>query len=180
MNHLDTLHTKKFPVFIPEYYVNRIPTYFTEKRTSRPPMVNGIPVSVEEYMEKDPEYMPQDEFIPEPIYDPFENNITFSMKSTVEIYNAYTNDVNVKFKNPNHMLEMISLIYKYIEIAHPFSLRDKNTKEWVDRLQDFVNVLKSTHEMFIKKLIQKYPHKNQNPHGGAMSITELLTLFKGM
>lgn len=173
----EALHTKRFHVFIPEYYVTKIPTYFTEPRKPRPPMVNGVPVSVEEYQTIDPEYEPDTEFIPEPIYDPFEHNMTFSTKTVVEIYDAYDNNVNVVFKDPQNITEMITLINNYVNMARLYTSSSKNMREWCEKLTDFAEVLKTTYNEYIKRVNRLYPHKY--PQAGRKTLSEFLSLFKG-
>lgn len=172
----NALHTRKFHVYMPEYYVPRIPKYFTEKRTGRPPMVNGMPVSIEEYMEKDPEFIPDEQFIPEPIYDPFENNMVFSTKSVVEIYTAYVNDVNVQFAHPEDMLMMINIIKEYLLVAAPYASHDPSVADWNNKLVDFSNVLKSTYDEYARKLSQLKPWSRARKR--ELDVREFLSLFK--
>jgi|BioPla2DNA2_1021312.scaffolds.fasta_scaffold11148_7 hypothetical protein len=173
----EALHNKKFHVYIPEYYVTKIPKYFMEPCKPRPPMVNGVPVTVAEYQLVDPTYEPDEEFIPEPIYSPMEGNLTFSTKSVAEIYDAYDSNVNVVFKNPHNVPEMIDIINKYIGAARMYAIGDYNLKEWCERLASFSHVLKDTYDSYIRRMSMKNPDKY--PHVRVCSISQFLSLFKG-
>jgi hypothetical protein len=174
----DRLHKKLFPVYIPEYYVSKISPYFMSPRPARPPMVNGVPVTMDEYNAVDPEFVPDTEFIPEPIYSPMENNLTYSFKSTANIYDAYINDVNVRFENPENMLEMINIIEEYILATARYEQIDSNVKIWNDSLREFEAVLRYTYNEFIRKRGQRLPKYRQNLPG-SMQLDDLLSLFKG-
>jgi len=172
------LHNKKFQVYIPELFNNKIPEYFKRPVTYRPPMINGMPATPDEYMEKDPTYMQDEAFIPALIYDPFENNITISFKSVVEIYDGYQDGINILFKNPKNMLDMIEIIRVYITATEGIARFNPTAQAWNTKLANFSSTLDITYKEYLRKLVERLPHKRP-PGYGLLTPKQLLSLFKG-
>ena len=170
---LEPIHGIKFPVYVPEYYT-KIPSYFTTPKKLPPPMLNGMPATTEEMLERDPTYVPQEEFIPEMIYTPMENNLTFSFKSVVEIFDAYSNDVNVVFKDPHDMPKMVELIYQYLHETVEYAKYDQTVKMWNDKLLAFTIVLNKLYKQYVDKRQQRLPHTKPKRK---LSISDLFSIF---
>ena len=171
------LHNKKFQVYVQEKFNNKISDYFKKPISLRPPMINGMPATPDEYMEKDPSYVQDDIFVPEPIYDPLENNLTISFKSTAAIYEGYQDGLNILFKNPKNMQEMVGIIQAYISATAGMANYDPTLQSWNNKLESFASVLDSTYRNYINKIMQRLPHRRPANYG-LLTPVQLLSLFK--
>ena len=173
----DDIHNKKFKVYLPEHANDNIHPYFKEPLRHRPPMINGMPATVEEYMEVDPEYIPEEEFIPAPIYDPMEDNLTISFASTAAIFRMYEDGINIIFPNPENILSMIDIIKNYIGLTSSYVNYNAHLKQQIDHLHRFIDVLSENYDGYSKR-------RNERLHGAklpkrVLSLDEVFSLFKG-
>lgn len=174
---VDDIHHKKFKVYLPEHANDNIHPYFKEPRKYRPPMINGMPATVEEYMEVDPEYSPEEEFIPDPIYDPMENNLTISFASTATIFRMYEDGINIIFTKPADMLTMRDIIRNYIRLTSSYVDYSSGLKQQLEHLDRFEEILVNKYDEYSRR-------RNEYIHGGklpqrTLDLHEALSLFKG-
>ena len=100
MPFISDMNKKQFETSIPEIYTKVIPKYFTERRKADRPVLNGHAVSIEEFKEQYPNYVPEEGFIPDMVYAPPELNVARAFSSVSDIVDMINNDIVFCIFNP--------------------------------------------------------------------------------
>ena len=116
MAFISKMNMKQFETSIPEIYTKVIPKYFTEKRRVDRPVLNGHAVSVEEFKEQYPNYVPEEGFIPDMVYAPPELNVARACSSVSDIVDMINNDIVFCIFNPLIAYpKIIEILDEYID-----------------------------------------------------------------
>jgi hypothetical protein len=120
-----------FQVSVPEYYDIVVPEYYRKRMEPPKPVVNGMEVEWDEYLETHPGEKPES-FIPSPIYKSEELNRSYARKSCSEIIDLIINEVSFEFIR----FEDIALV---IDIFDGYYDEIKSYIQLNDELRRFVN-----------------------------------------
>lgn len=92
----DAINNLRFELSVPEYYETSVPEYFRKPIQPAKPIVNGVEVEWDEYLETHPGEKPET-FIPNPIYKTEDLNRSIAMKTSAEIIDLIINNVPFEF-----------------------------------------------------------------------------------
>lgn len=88
------MNEKIYAVVIPEVYTKIIPKYYQGPTASDLPRVNGVPVSMDEYMQKYNNFKPDTPFTPDMVFNPPEQNKALSMQSIADMIDMLDNNID--------------------------------------------------------------------------------------
>lgn len=122
MPFISDMNKKQFETSIPEIYTKVIPKYFTERRKADRPVLNGHAVSIEEFKEQYPNYVPEEGFIPDMVYAPPELNVARAFSSVSDIVDMINNDiVFCIFKPLQNYPKIIEILDSYLKELRPLA-----------------------------------------------------------
>ena len=97
----EKMNEKVYEVIIPEVYTKIIPKYYQGPTPADLPRVNGVPVSMDEYMQKYTNFHPDDPFTPDLVFNPPENNKATSYQAISDMVDMIDNNVDFAIGNPD-------------------------------------------------------------------------------
>lgn len=149
----DMMNNRTFYVYIPEYYQPLLPSHFKEIHKADPPMINGMPVSQDEWKEKmgTSEGLYEQPFIPSPLYVGEPMNETFAVKTVAEIIDLVKNAVPFRIKEYEDIEIIIEIMGKYLNEVSPYIAQNKE-------LEIYIRSLNAAAQKMIqyKQLIDKF------------------------
>ena len=115
------MNTKTFRVFVQDYYSQRVPAYLTGIKPA-PAMLNGIPVTAEEYNSHPgiTEFADDEMVRHAPIQVGSEFDMTISHVTCAAIVDMCTNDIEFSIPNLQDLQEMLDIMYGYKQQISPF------------------------------------------------------------
>lgn len=146
----EKLITKKvFKVIVPEVYSGNIPKYYMQEHNGQLPMLNGVRVSWEEYMEANPDYQREESFVPEMIYTPSENNMTTSMVTITVIVDMLDNDVPFSIADPDvNYPEIIRIMEGFLNMAEQYNPTMVELKLFINKVSDALRTFRECYERY--------------------------------
>ena len=161
-NHIEEmLEERVFPVYTAEFYEPNISPYFMTPQQEEAPVVDGIPLTHEEYKELHPDYEIPPQWTPKPIYQTFDLNMSRSFRSTRELIEMYAAGVPFRFENRDDMMETLSIADSFLVILQSYQ-RVTNVEDFIEATSNYIHIIKSTRDTLIKNdLANKGPKKTQ-------------------
>ena len=147
----ERMNEKCFEVVIPEIYTKILPKYYTTSTTADLPRVNGVPVTMEEYMAQYKNFQPTDPFIPDLVYTPPEQNKATAMQSIADMIDMVDHDIEFAIANPfvNYpkILDILSTYCRALEkvAADPDRLR------YLEKAREAGFVIEASYARYLKR-----------------------------
>ena len=136
--------TKVFKVIAPEIYSYNIPKYYLQENKGHLPVLNGVRVSWEEFLEANPDYQRDESFVPEVVYEPSENNMTTTMVTVAVIVDMIDNNVQFSITDPDvNYPEIIRIMDGFLRLSDGYSMHQ-------DELRIFIGKVRRALEIFQK------------------------------
>ena len=149
MKTADLMNRKIYMVSIPEIYTTKIPKYYTGVTKSDSPRLNGVAVSVDEFIQKFPEYTPEQGFIPDMVYAPPEQNVATAAKSIADMVDMIFNNITFcLFEPAKKYPEILKILDTYLSEL-------KNVQEYNQNLSTYFKKA-SEAKMVIQDCYDKY------------------------
>ena len=137
------MNEKIYKVVIPEVYTKIIPKYYQGPTPSDLPRVNGIPVTMDEYMQKYNNFKPDTPFTPDMVYNPPEQNKTVAMQSVADMVDMLDNNIDFSIANAEtaypsilKTLEAYTLVLSKVASTDEQKRYLEKTKIAIDSFQD--------------------------------------------
>ena len=117
----DSINQELFEVIVPEVYNKCIPKYYMGPNRGDLPRLNGRVVSWEEYAEAHPEFVRDEEFTPDMVYNPCEMNETSSMETVAGMIDFVNNNIPFSIANPDTAYpKIIEIINEYLKVYESY------------------------------------------------------------
>lgn len=159
-----------FTVHVPEYYDPTLPEYYRKPSQKLPPIVNGIPVTMDEYIEKNPEFVPDEDFIPDIIHKYGEMDMTLSNLSIARILDLLENKVPF-------MIDTLDSVQKILEIIDGYLQQLKQYMTFNSKAKDITNKIipmRCEIEKVYKETVNRINRSKPNYRPPALSLSELI------
>lgn len=130
----DAMNNLKFELSVPEYYETVVPEYFRKPMDIPKPIVNGVEVEWDEYLETHPDEKPQT-FIPAPIYKGEDLNRAFAKKSCAEIIDLVINDVPFEFIDYNDIETVVGIFDGYYDEVRTYIPLNTHLKLFITNME---------------------------------------------
>lgn len=141
--------TKVFKVIAPEVYNYNIPKYYMRENPSHLPILNGVRVSWEEYMEANPDYQREESFVPEMVYTPSENNMTTSMVTIAVIVDMIDNNVQFSLGDPDvNYPEIIRIMEGFLNMADQYKPNITELNIFIRKVRDALSVFRECYARY--------------------------------
>ena len=167
----DAINKLKFELSVPEYYETVIPDYFRKPMEIPKPIVNGIEVEWDEYLETHSGEKPES-FIPRPIYRTEDLNRSVSFKTSAEIVDLIVNNVPFEFVKFEDIETVIGILDGYYDEVNVYINYNTALKLFVNNMSVARMKLMEVH-----KAISKY---RENTHQGEKKPLTLLDILNRM
>ena len=129
----DAINNLRFELSVPEYYETVMPNYFRKPMEPPKPIVNGVEVEWDEYLETHPGEKPES-FIPNPIYKAEDLNRSIAKKTSAEIVDLIINDVPFEFVYFEDIETVIGIFDGYYEEVKRYIDRSTVLKTFTDSM----------------------------------------------
>lgn len=129
----DAMNKLKFELSVPEYYETTIPEYFRRQMEPPKPIVNGMEVEWDEYLETHPGEKPET-FIPNPFFKSEELNRAFARKTCAEIIDLIINNVPFEFVRFEDIELVIGIFDGYYEEIKSYIPLNPHLKVFTDNM----------------------------------------------
>lgn len=164
VNYSDLMNNKMYTVHIPEYYEPQLPDYYRRPARTLPPIVNGVPVTMEEYLEKDPEFVPDKEFLPEIIHKYGEMDMTYANLSIAGIIDLMENKVPFSMDDISVIPEILLIIDNYIIQIRPYMSTNEKVRKFVDKIGPIKAELESIYTAIMNRVNRDSPFYKPPPY----------------
>lgn len=167
----DRMVRRVFEIRLPEYYTPNLPSYYRGAIKTAPPMLNGMPVTPEEYFVATGISVHQDAFTPAMIYETEDDNIVIAMRNTTDLIDLIANRINFSIVNQKDIPEILSIMNGYVEEISPYRDGNKDIDSYILKLRNAFHVLHTEYEA----------EKQRNPHkvSGPINIFDIFQKLKG-
>ena len=143
------LAERVFPVFVAEYYDPLISKYFMTPQQDPGPMVDGVPLSHEEYKALHPDYEIPPQWTPRTVYQTFDLDMSRSFRSTKELIDMLANGVPFKFENRDDMLTSVAIADAFLVLLQQVRNR-MPVEDFIELTSNYIHTLKTTRDTLIK------------------------------
>ena len=159
----EAMNNLNFEVRIPEYYATAIPQYFTRGPQRPKPIVNGVEVSWDEYMEKHPDYVDDTNFRPTTIYKGLDMNMCYSTKNVPEIVDLTVNQVPFDIVKFTDLGCIIGIMDGYVNEVQAYEAFNTELKLFLGRLRQARGILNTKYEELVTYYRNTDPHYQNRP-----------------
>ena len=170
---IDAMNTLKFELSVPEYYDTAIPEYFRKPRDLPKPIVNGVEVEWDEYLENHDDEKPIG-FIPNPIYKAEDFNRTAAIKTPAEIVDLVINDVPFEFVNVDDMGIVLDIYEGYYNEIKSYIPHSEMLQRYINNMTIARNRLKEEYDAHLHLMEYIHPER-QKP----LTLIDILSRMKG-
>lgn len=169
----DAMNKLRFELSVPEYYETAVPEYFRRRIEPPKPIVNGMEVEWDEYLETHPGEKPES-FIPNPIYKSEELNRAIAKKTCAEIIDLIINDVEFEVVRFEDIELIIAIFDGYYEEIKSYIPLNPNLKMFTDNMSMARIRLLEAHND-----VSRY-RTNKNPFApkGPLSLLDILNRMR--
>ena len=150
----ERMNDKTFEVVIPEIYTKVIPKYYTGPTKSDLPRVNGIPVTMGEYTQKYQNFRPTEEFTPDMVFTPPEQNKATAMQSIADMVEMIDNDIEFAIKNPSQNYPIIlEIISNYCKVLAKVA-SDPERARYLEKARTAGFVIEASYNRYLSRVHQ--------------------------
>lgn len=147
------MNEKIYEVVIPEVYTKTIPKYFQRPTPSDLPRVNGVPVSMDEYMAKYSNFKPDEEFTPDMIFNPPEQNKAVAIQSIADMVNMIDNDIDFSIAKPDKIYPIIiDILSAYTLVLSKIASTDEQ-KLYLEKANIALGVFNECYERYKTRIL---------------------------
>ena len=169
----DAINNLRFELSVPEYYDTVIPNYFRQPMQPAKPIVNGVEVEWDEYLESHPDEKPST-FIPRPIYRSEDLNRSYASKSSAEIIDLVVNDVPFEFIHLEDIAIVIDILDGYYDEVKNYIPYNNNLKLFIDNMENARFRLKTVYDEATNYRNNINPNRDRGP----ISLIDILSRMK--
>ena len=142
------MNEKCYEVVIPEIYTNVIPKYYQGPTPSDLPRVNGQPVCMVEYMAKYPNFKQNQQFTPDMVFNPPEQNKASAFKSIADMVDMIDNDIDFDIANAEKTYpSILKVLEAYTTILSKIANTDEQ-KRYLEKANIAWQVFHECYERF--------------------------------
>lgn len=165
------LEEKVFPVYTAEYYDPNISPYFMTPQQEEAPVVDGIPMTHEEYKALHPDYEIPRQWTPRPVYQTFDLNMSRSFHCTRELIDMCNTDVPFRFENREDMAESVGIAESFMMLL--MSYRDKmDVQGFIEAVSNYIHVVKTTRDTLVKRDL-----KQENVDKKSFTVSDFISFL---
>ena len=169
----DAMNNLRFELSVPEYYETNIPEYFRKAIQPPKPIVNGVEVEWDEYLETHPDEKPIT-FIPNPIYRNEDMNRAFANKTPSEIIDLIINNVPFEFMRVDDIGIVIDIFDGYYNEVKEYILFNTRLKMFTDDMASARIRLSEVYNASLNYRENIKPNTNRGP----ISLIDILNRMK--
>ena len=169
------MNEELFRIATVELYSPNIPQYYRTPAKSQLPVLNGNRVSWEEYLEARPDAEKPEEFIPDMVYTPAEQNIAESRAPIATIIDMLENDVDFYIGDPDTTYPRILEILKgYVELAELTRNSSPAMQSYLPKVERAIQVLGRNYDL---RMSRKRAKLGMDPDGDLSGFEKIEKLF---
>ena len=177
-NFSEAMNKLFFEVRVPEYYVTAIPSYFTRGPQKPKPIVNGVEVEWDEYLEKHPDYEDNSGFIPSTIYKGMDMNMCISFKNIPEMIDMIVNQVPFDIVKFHDLGCILGIMDGYNDEISAYEALSVDLQLFLKRMRQARGVLNLKYEEMSTYYRNTDPSRNDHPTS-LIDILKLMSVNRG-
>ena len=148
----DLMNKKEYEVVIPEVYTKIIPKYYQGPTPSDLPRVNGVPVSMDDYMGKYHNFKPDDPFTPDLVFNPPEQNKATSYQSIADMVDMIDNDIDFGISNPDvNYKKILDILSSYTDTLEQVAVAPE-ALNYIEKARTAQKVIEECHKRYLDRL----------------------------
>lgn len=162
------MNEKIYEVVIPEVYTKIIPKYYQGPTPSDLPRVNGVPVSMDEYMGQYSNFRPNDPFIPDMVFNPPEQNKATAMQSIADMVDMLDNNIDFSIAHAEKTYPaIIQVLEAYTLVLSKIANSDEH-KRYLEKANIALETFHECYERFKTRILVRstgiHPSKREDTY----------------